>query len=1090
MVIKNRYRLQRKAQTGSDESQKVSSKGSIVAHFSRHKTAAHLLTAMIVLIGLLSLKKLNRQFFPDLQVPVVTVSINWPGASAVDITKNILSVFEPKLRFIDSVEKVRSYAKEGVASISMEFEAHSDMQKAQSDIEQAIASITNLPDSAEPPKIKRATIFEHVARISVTGPFTERVLKSYAKTIRDGLLASGIDKVDMRGTRNEEIHINISEADLRRLNINLEEIASRIDNNTKDLPAGTLKGDNERQLLSKADREIPEEISGIEIKPLATGHKVYLKDISSINTAFERDGMIGWFNDIQTISQNCKQISSGSVCGIQAIELEVKRSLTADTLKTMKVMEEYIIQAKQQLPKSLRIHVYDVTGKYVEDRLYILLKNGLQGLVLVLIALFIFLNFRVALWTAAGIPVAIFATLGVMWVTGQSLNMVSMFALIMMLGIIVDDAIVVGEHTASLEEGGIPRTVAAELGAVRMFTPVSAAILTTAAAFLPIFFITGAIGEIMSAIPLVVIAALLASMLECFFILPGHLRHGQLQTFSKSTFRHSIDSRFEWFRDTIFLPLVHVSFRWRYSTIAFMGAGLILAFGALAGERVRFVFFPQIESENALASIYFAPGVPRVDQIKAVDKVQRALFEAEQFLLSNTNKVHNFTPHETQNRLVKMSFAILGRIGRQSGNNLAEINAQLTSSEARAIRTRSILSAWRAALPEIPGVERIVVYGRRSGPPGRDVDVQLYDAPINVLKDAAQDLKVHLTSFKGVSSIEDDLPYGAQELVFKLTPRGKALGFTSMEVGQQVRNAFEGVIATRFTRGDEEIKVRLYRKQDIPSSAVFYNMHLRTPAGVLVPLRDVVSLNERQTFSTIQRKDGITTVNVTADINQKITTTSNLIDRLELTTMPSLAEKYNIKYSYGGREEERGNAFKDLKIGALLSLVMIYVILGLVFESFFKPLVVMSIIPFGFVGAVYGHYVMGYDLTLPSLIGLLGLSGILINDSIVMVTRLVERQKILAEDLEKAVVGAASDRLRAVLLTSLTTIGGLVPLLFETSLQAQFLIPLAITIVFGLTMATFIVLIIVPCFIGIARDIEFLARRVFKYYISNTYKAI
>ncbi len=1058
----------------------------IVARFARHGTAAHLLTIMLILIGLLSLTQLNRQFFPDLEVPVVNVSVNWPGASAEDVASGILDVLEPELRFIDAVDKVRSYAREGTASIAIEFERSADMQKAQADVEQAVTTITTLPDSAETPKISRASMFEPIARIAISGPFTEQALKSYAKTIRDGLLAAGIDKVDMRGARDEEIRIEIREADLRRLDLSLEGISKKIQDNTQDLPAGTLQGASERQLRAKSDRETPEEIGNIEVKSLATGQKVYLGDIASIATAFERDGMLGWLNEKRTNGSPCRQTDTGELCGARAIELLVQRSSTADTLKTMGLMQAYIQQTKQELPQSLRLNVYDVVGKYVEDRLSILLWNGLQGLGLVLIALFIFLNVRIAFWTAAGIPVAIFATFGVMLATGQSINMISMFGLIMMLGIIVDDAIVVGEHTAALEENGMPRIQSAEQGAVRMFAPVTAAILTTAAAFLPIFFIGDTMGDILRAIPLVVLAALFASMLECFLILPGHLRHGRSQRRAPSLFRRGIDNGFAWFRDVIFLPIVRVSFRWRATTIALMVGSLIIAFGALAGERVRFIFFPQIESENALASIYFAPGVPRNKQIKAIDVVQQALYQAETRLLSETAiSAQPGQVSEPQDNLIVTSFALLGQIGRQTGNNLAEVNAQLTSSEVRTIRTQRILEAWRAALPEIPGVERITVYGRRSGPPGRDVDVQLYGAPINVLKQAAEDLKTRLTGFDGISAIEDDLPYGKQELVFALTPRGTALGFTAATVGQQVRNAFEGAIATRFARGDEEITVRVLRKQDIPGPLALYNMYLRAPNGARVALTDVVSIGERQTFSTIQRRDGVTTVAVTADLNNKIATPSQLSDQLDRDIMPSLAEVHNIKYKYGGRTEERSNAFKDLALGALLAVSLIYIILGWVFESFFKPFAVMAIIPFGFVGAVYGHYVMGYDLTMPSFIGLLGLGGMLVNDSIVLVSRLIERQKKLGESVEDAAIGAAGDRLRAVLLTSLTTIGGLTPLMFETSLQAQFLIPLAITIVFGLTTATVIVLILVPCLIGIISDLGRIACGIRDIYVSD-----
>jgi multidrug efflux pump subunit AcrB len=1032
-------------------------RGGIIGVFARHGTAPNLLMISLIILGMFSLTRLNRQFFPDFEVPIITVVVNWPGASAEDVEKNILDVLEPELRFIDNIEKTTSYAREGVATILLEFKPSADLQKARSDVEQAVGRVTTLPEDAEQPLIKRAALRDRIARISVTGPFSEAVLQSYAKKIRNGLLAAGLDSVTLSGARDEEIWVKIREADLRRLGLSLSDVATRIRENTKDQPAGTLEGKAELQLRSDSDRRTPEEIGKIEILSLASGEKILLKNIADIETRYDREDQIGLIK------------------GQRAIELVVERSLTSDTLKTMAVMERYIAEARRQLPPTLKVAVYDVRGKYVQQRLNILLVNGLQGLSLVLLALFIFLNARVAFWTAAGIPVAMFATLALMLVTGQSINMVSMFGLIMMLGIIVDDAIVVGEHAATLEDEGMPRHLAAEAGARRMFAPVTAATLTTAAAFMPIFFIGDRMGDIMRGIPLVVLAALFASLIECFLILPGHLRHRSRRDKGPSRVRAAIDRGFGWFRDRLFAPFVRLTYRWRYTTVAVMIASLILATAMMVGGRVKFVFFPRLEAETVVASIYFAPGVPKTDQIAAITKIEMGLLAAEkQLLASLKRKVRKDDDQRVETKLVLATFSLLGQAGRAKGDNLGEITAELAPSEARRTRTNTILAAWRKSLPKIAGVERVAIYGRRGGPPGRDVDVRLQNRPIEVLKKAAEELKVRLTSIPGTSAIEDDLPYGKQELVFKLTPRGTALGFTGQSVGRQVRNAFEGAIATRFARGDDEITVRVRRTQEVGGVAALYNVYLRTPLGARVPLHEVVEISERQNFAIVQRWEGERTVAVTADLDLDQTTTEEVVAKLEESIMPQLAAKYGLTYRYSGRDEERGKAFKDLKSGAIMALALIYIILGWVFASYFKPLAVMSIIPFGFVGAVFGHYVMGYNITLPSLIGLLGLSGILVNDSIVLVSRLTERLEA-GDDLETASVGAARDRLRAVLLTSLTTIGGLMPLMFETSLQAQFLIPLAITIVFGLAAATTLVLILVPSLIGIGGDLRVIA---------------
>jgi len=1056
------------------------SSGGIIGMFVRHPTAANLLMISLILIGVFSLTRLNRQFFPTFDIPIITVTVNWSGASAEDAEKNILDILEPELRFIDGIETVISYARDGVGTISMEFKPTTDMQKAQSDVEQAVARVTTLPEDAEQPHVKRIARYDRIARIAISGPFSESVLKVYAKTLRDGLLNAGIDSVQLSGARDEEIWVKIREADLRRLGLTLDEVSTRIRDNTRDQPAGKLEGRTELQLRGDSDRKTPEEIGKIEIKALGTGEKIYLRDIADVRTRFKRDDKIGIAN------------------GRRAIELLVQRALSADTIKTMRTLQSYMKKARIELPPSLNMTVYDVRGKLVQQRLGILVINGLQGLVLVLLALFIFLNARVAFWTATGIPVALLATLGVMYATGQTINMVSMFGLIMMLGIIVDDAIVVGEHTSTLEEQGVSRREAAEQGGTRMFAPVTAASLTTAAAFMPILFIGDRMGDIMRGIPLVVLAALAASLIECFLILPGHLRHGDARDASAkqrkkpARLRRWIDDGFNWFRDNPFDQFAMLSFRWRYTTVAVLIGMFIWAVGMMAGGRVKFVFFPRLEAETVVTSVYFAPGVSKDEQTKAVTLIEKAIYTAEKRLLSgSTSKGHTGSakagktlgkPRDT--KLIRATFALLGKAGRAEGDNLAQITAELAPSEERQTRTPIILRAWRKAIPPIPGVERVAVYGRRGGPPGRDVDVRLQNGPIEVLKKAAEELKQKLTTIPGASAIEDDLPYGKQELVFRLTPRGTALGLTGASIGRQVRNAFEGSVATRFARGEEEITVRVLRVQEREGIAALQNVYVRTPQGARVPLHDVVNVSERRNFSLVQRRDGVRTVSVTADLDTDVATTEQVVARLEREIMPALAAKYGLTYRYSGRNEERGKAFKDIKSGAFLALALIYIILGWVFGSYAKPLAVMAIIPFGFVGAVVGHYVMGYNITLPSMIGLLGLSGILVNDSIVLVSRLTERLE-LGESLEIASVGAARDRLRAVLLTSLTTIGGLTPLIFETSRQAQFLIPLAVTIVFGLATATILVLILVPALVGIGGDIGRAAKALKSLYSSG-----
>ncbi|CTQ71759.1 Cation efflux system protein CzcA [Roseibium alexandrii] len=502
-----------------------------------------------------------------------------------------------------------------------------------------------------------------------------------------------------------------------------------------------------------------------------------------------------------------------------------------------------------------------------------------------------------------------------------------------------------------------------------------------------------------------------------------------------------------------------VAVNWRYVTFAVAVAAMVLAVGLVRGGRVGFTFFPSPEAENLTASIFFHAGIPEDQAVAGIIKIEDALKEAEAELSGGAGS-----------SLVVATYATLGVAGNNRGDNVANITVQLSRSEERFVRTPAIVNAWRAAVPEIPGISRVAIAERRGGPPGRDLDIRLTGASLQDLKAAARELQQELSAFPGTSGVEDDLPYGKPELLVELTPRGRALGFTVESAARQIRNAFEGNIARRFAEGDEEVTVRVRQQIDVDGTAALRQLSLRTTGGEFVPLTEVVNLTDAQGFSVILRRDGKTVVSVVADIDSTVTSNNQIIAELQEAFLPNLARTYGLEYSFAGRAEEQANAFSELLTGVLMAIAGIYIILAAIFGSYSRPLVVMSIIPFGIVGAIVGHYLMGFKLTILSMIGLLGLAGILVNNSIILVARFEERRKS-GEDLDSAAISSSCDRLRAVLLTSMTTIGGLLPLMFETSLQAQFLLPMAITIVFGLATATALVLVLVPALLKIGDDI-------------------
>jgi len=1095
----------------------------IVELFARHNNAANLLMVLMVLFGIFALVKINTQFFPSMETDSISISIPWSGASAEDVEANILDVVEPAVRFLDGVDEMRSYAREGSASITLEFEEGADMQKALSDVEAAVAALSTLPEDAEEPKISFRQWREAVARLAVTGPYSEAALKAIAKDLHDGLIDAGIDSVTYTGLRSEELLVTVPERELRRLGLSIGDISSAISGNSRDLPSGKLETTVSRQIRALSDASDPDALKDIEVRAFATGERVRLGDIADIRQRFDPDE------------------KEGLTRGQRAIELYVERSAGADTLATARLMDDYLAKVTPTLPPGVDILKYDVRSDAVADRVMLLVRNGLQGLVLVVAILFVFLNGRIAFWVAAGIPVAMMTTLGVMYVTGQTLNMMSLFALIMMLGIIVDDAIVVGEHTATRSSMGDDGLTAATRGAGHMISPVMAASLTTVAAFAPLFLVRGGIGTFIQTLPLVVIAVILASLIECFLVLPGHLAHslrreqstgwsmwrwvfaslffaavliialrpgtaellsqpwlegaetafaglgGAVQTLlialaavalgalteivfaffarrrarsthRRSAIRRGLDNGFEWLRAGPFNALVTLAYRWRYVTVAFALASLIVAVGLVMGGRVSFVFFPSPEAETLRGRVEFNAGTPQEEVEEAVTKLEGALWRASEKL----------SPGKP---LIVASFTTIGEAGRSTGDNLAEFRVQLVTSEERDIRTPEIVKAWQEAAPDLPGVKRFAIYEMRGGPPGRDVDIRFRGADAASLKAAAEEAQEALSGFPGVSGVADDLPYGKPELVIRLTPRGAALGLTGEEIGRQVRNALEGAIPRRFAKGDEEVTIRVQRKLRDEGTAALRALELRTPEGFYVPLEEVATLGERQGFAAIQRTNGKSTVSVTADVDLGVTNPGEVLSQLRSSgAIDRIATKYGVETGFSGRAEERMDAFADLRLGTTLALGVIYILLAWVFGSYLRPVAVMLIIPFGFVGATFGHYLMGFDLTILSLFGLLGLAGILVNDSIILVARLEERLQE-GDSLAEAAIGASRDRLRAVLLTSLTTIGGLAPLLTETSLQAQFLLPMAITMVFGLAFATLLVLFLVPALIGIGGDI-------------------
>lgn len=1025
----------------------------LISLFTRHRTAPNLLMFLMILLGVVALMRINIQFFPSFGIDVVSVSVKWPGAGAEDVDANIVQTLEPELRFLDNVKHVKSTSNEGKASISIEFEAGTQMQTALSNVETAIGQASTLPQDSEKPIVQRVVRYEPITRLLLSGPYPESALKSMAKQFRGDLLARGVDKVDLIGARDEEIWVEVLPETLRRLDLTISDIATRIANISQDIPAGETGGALAKQIRSLGEVKDAKGVAEIEIHTRENGEKIKLSEMAHVHEAFDQ-------NDAQVRYEKDN-----------AIEIKVRRSTLADALEVDKIVTQFLNETRPTLAPNLRLDQYEVQAELIKDRIDLLLDNGISGLILVLSILFLFLNTRVAFWVAAGIPVSLLATMFVMNLSGQSINMVSLFGLIMAVGIVVDDAIVVGEHSETLRRRGMSPVEAAEAGAQRMLVPVFASSLTTIAAFMPLLAISDIMGQIIKAIPLVAIAVIVASLIECFFVLPGHMRHALKGKPEESTgFRAKFNAGFNRFRDDKFTRLINWVLEYRYTTLSIALAALIISFGLIAGGRLGFQFFKGPEAERIYANIEMVPGTPRLETQIMVDELERALGAAQDELGEKLIVTH----------VVKLATkAAQSGQGSSGGDrdNLGGIYVELVASDQRDTRTDDFIETWQKNINLKPGLQKMTMLAAQTGPPGRDVDIRITGSDIRSLKTAANDVIALLKRYPSVSSLEDDLPYGKEEVILELNAHGLALGFTTQDVAHQVRNGFDGAVARRFPRGDEEVLIRVQFDRDQIKKTNLDNFYLRTPKGGEVALSDAVNLHTKSGFATVKREDGTRQVSITAELNKSMSSTGQIIEALKRDGIDKIAETHKVAMSFAGKAEEQKRTFGDMLTGAIVGFSAIYIILAWVFASYSKPIVVMSIIPFGFVGAALGHVVMGYDLTILSLVALVGLSGIVVNDSIILVSTVKDHLDMGTAPL-KAIAKGTVERLRAVILTSATTIGGLTPLIFETSMQAQFLIPMAITIVFGLMVATLLVLVVVPALLAVLEDAKALSKKI------------
>ena len=1017
-----------------------SSHAGVIGWMVHNRVTPNLLMIFFLLGGVFMTGKIKQEVFPEFELDLVTISVSYPGSSPEEIEKGIVLAIEDAIEGIEGIKEITSTASEGSARIRAELQEDIDGQTVYQKIEQEVNRITTFPEDAEDPVVSLADRQRQVLRINLYGDVSESALRETAEQLRDRLLLSpGITQVELIGAREHEVTVEIPLENLRMYGLTLADVASIIKRSAVEVPGGKIDTSGGEVLLRIDNRlDWARDFRHIPVITTSGGTVVYLEDIAEVKEDFEDSNQEVTYDNQRSMALNVYRVGKQTPISVS------------------KVTREMMADLENDLPPGINWTISSDNSEVYKQRLELLLKNAFIGLTLVLALLGLFLELRLAFWVTMGIPISFLGGLLFLPFFDVSINMISMFAFIIALGIVVDDAIIAGENIYEYRQRGLSFTDAAIAGAKDVATPIAFSILTNVVAFMPLMMVPGVMGKVWKVIPLVVITVFLLSWLESLLILPAHLAHSR--SHSSAVFKgparlqETFARKFNWFVQHIYGWFLDKVLRGKYLAVALLVAVLLITAGYVFSGRMAMILMPRVESDRAVVTITLPYGSPESLMKKARDQIVRGI-----------EKVRDEHGGE---RLIE-------GISAEIEENTVEVNAYLTSPEIRPLSTKEVTMLWRQEVGPIAGVQSSLFESDRGGPgAGAGLSVELSHRDIAILDRAGAELAELLADFPSVKDIDDGYTPGKPQFTFTVNERGHSLGLTATEVGRQVRDAFQGAIALRQQRSANEItvRVRLPEEQRVSGYNV-ENLLIATSAGTFVPLADIAEVAAGRAYTSITRRDGRRTVTVEANVDP-IGDSGKIIAALNNRVLPGLAEKYpGLAYGYEGREAERKESVSSLKFGFLFSLVGIYFLLAVPFRSYLQPIIVMLAIPFGMVGAVLGHLIMGYNLSLTSMMGIVALSGVVVNDSLILVDYAnKQRRKGLVPDA--AVRAAALRRFRPVVLTTLTTFFGLAPMIFETSRQARFMIPMALSLGFGILFATVITLILVPCLYLIVENIR------------------
>ena len=1052
---------------------------STIAWWAQNRVAANILLVMIIAGGLLTVPTIKKEIFPEFATDMITVSVEYLGAAPEEVEESICIRIEEEIYDLDGIKKLVCVANEGIGVINVQLVPGTDDRKLLDDIKTRVDAIDTFPEETEKPVIQQVLMRQQVINVAIAGEADEATLKRLGEQVRDELSTlPGLTQVDLVSVRPDEISIEVSEDALRRYEITFDEVVQAVRRSSLDLPGGSIKTEGGEILLrTKGQAYHGQEFEQLVLRTRSDGTRLMLADVSNVIDGFAETDQSARFD------------------GIPAVLIQVFRVGDQSVLDVARTVRAYVEQTQPHMPDGITLTTWADFSTYFESRLNLLVRNGTTGLALVFLVLVLFLRFRLAFWISLGIPASFLGAIWLMPVLGSSINMISLFAFILVLGIVVDDAIVVGENIYTHQQRGKSWLQAAIDGTHEVAVPVIFAVLTTIVAFIPLLMVAGVTGKIWKIIPLVVIPTLIFSLIESQLVLPAHLsrrwRPARADGESPSMvlpgwtrFQRGFERGVDGFIENIYRPGLAWALRWRYVTVSTFIAVFLLTLGLVFGGWVKFVFMPNVEADYAVAMLTMPQGTP-------ADVTARAVAQLERSALALRKEVEGGRDDDQR----EVFRHIMGVVGEQpyrsaqrlnmgqagivfSGSNLGEVTIELVLSEQRTMSSEEIVERWRALTGPIPDAVELI-YTSSLFAPGEDINVQLAGPDIEELRRAADALKARLDTYAGVYEVADSFREGAQEIKIAITPAAEMLGLTLSDLGRQVRQGFYGEEAQRIQRGRDDVRVMVRYPTDYRRSlGDLETMRIRTPAGDEVPFSSVAIADIGRGPATITRVDRLRVINVTADVDTATTDTNTIVSELVDRWLPELmAEHRGLRYSFEGQQREQKESLEALIRGFMYAVIAIFALMAIPLRSYVQPLIIISAVPFGIVGAVMGHIVIGMALSILSLVGIVALAGVVVNDNLVLVD-FINRSRDAGRSVFEAVHQAGAARFRPILLTSLTTFFGLLPMLMEKSVQAQFLIPMAATLGFGVMFSTFISLLLVPSLYLVLEDVKGLLGRV------------